>query len=264
LVRLAVGYIGIIVVLLALENRFLYHPLPSQDSWIDSPDPAVRDVYFDLPTGERVHAWWWPRPGSDRVTIYCHGNAGNLSHRGGGLARWADVIDGSVLIFDYPGYGRSTGVPTEKNCYAAGEAAWNWLATEQHVASGRILLVGASLGGAMATELAREHGCQALVLIKAFTSVPDMAQVMFPWLPARYFVRHKYDNVSRLPQIHRPVFIAHGTADTVVPYRLGERLFAAANQPKEFLPLPGDDHNDKLPDELFMRLRAFLASHPAE
>jgi fermentation-respiration switch protein FrsA (DUF1100 family) len=259
LIGAAFCYFGLLIVLLALEGRFIYHPTPATVSWTDPPDPAVRDVYFDLPTGERIHGWWWPRPGSDRAVLYCHGNAGNLSHRGGGLARWADTAGGaSILIFDYPGFGRSTGVPTEKNCYAAGEAAWSWLTVEQKIPAERIVLVGASLGGAMATDLAREHGCAALVLVKAFTSIPDMASVMFPWLPARYFVRHRFDNLSKLPLVHRPVFVTHGTADTVIPYVLGERLYAAANEPKEFVPLPGNDHNDRLPDEFFTRLRRFL------
>jgi fermentation-respiration switch protein FrsA (DUF1100 family) len=259
LIGFAAGYLGILLVLLALESRFIYQPTPAAVSWREPPDPAVRDVYFDLPGGERVHGWWWPRPNATGAVLYAHGNAGNLSHRGPGLARWSDLFDSSVLIFDYPGFGRSTGVPTERSCYAAGEAAWAWLTAEQHVPAERVTLLGASLGGAVATELASEHGCRVLVLIKTFTSIPDMAAARFPWLPARYFVRHRFDNLAKLPDIHRPVFIVHGTTDTVIPYSHGERLFAAANDPKEFVPIPGNDHNDKLPDELFTRLRRFVA-----
>jgi uncharacterized protein len=259
---LALGYVGILLVLLALENWFIYHPVTAAQSWVEPTDPVIKDVYFDLPTGERLHAWWLPRPGAERAMLYCHGNAGNLSHRAAGLGRWADTLDCSILIFDYPGYGRSTGSPTERSCYAAGEAAWTWLTTGQHVDPGNVVLVGASLGGAVATDLAREHGCRALVLIKAFTSIPDMAYSRFPWLPARYFVRHRFDNLSKLPFIRRPVFIAHGTADGVIPFRHGERLFQAANDPKEFMAIPENDHNDKLPDEMFDRLRRFVDSHP--
>src|SRR5207244_7951593 len=128
------------------------------------------------------------------------------------------------------------------------EAAWTWLTTEQKLDPGRIVLVGASLGGAVATDLAREHECRALVLLKAFTSIPDMAHSRFPWLPARYFVRHRFDNLPQLPLVRRPVFVTHGTTDRVVPFAHAKRLFAAANEPKEFVPLPGNDHNDKLPD----------------
>src|SRR5262249_1747260 len=135
---LAVVYCGILVVFLALENRFLYHPLPASESWNDKPDAAVRNVYFDLPTGERGHGGGWPRAGATSAALYCHGNAGNLSHRGGGLTRWADLIGGSILIFDYPGYGHSTGAPSEKNCYAAGEAAWSWLVKDQKIPGGDV------------------------------------------------------------------------------------------------------------------------------
>jgi fermentation-respiration switch protein FrsA (DUF1100 family) len=258
----ALGYLGLLLVLLALENWFIYRPTTAAQAWVEPTDPAVRDVYFDLPTGERVHGWWRPRADAKLAVLYCHGNAGNLSHRGGSLARWADTLDASVLIFDYPGFGRSTGAPTERSCYASGEAAWTWLTTEQHVEPSRVVLIGASLGGAVATDLAREHGCRALVLVKAFTSIPDMAAGMFPWLPARYFVRHRFDNLSKLPFVRRPVFVTHGTTDGVIPFAHGERLFAAANEPKQFLPLPGNDHNDKLPDELFTRLRRFVDANP--
>jgi fermentation-respiration switch protein FrsA (DUF1100 family) len=264
LVAAALGYLGILVVLLALENRFVYHPLPAARAWKEPPDPAVQDLFLDLPTGERIHAWWWPRPDTTRAIIYCHGNAGNLSHRGGGLGRWADTLEGSILIFDYPGFGRSTGSPTEASCYAAGEAAWAWLNTEQKIPADEIVLIGASLGGAVATDLAQKHGCRALVLIKAFTSIPDMASSWFPWLPARYFVRQQFDNLSKLPSIHVPVFITHGMADRTIPFSHGERLFAAANEPKEFIPLPGNDHDDRLPDELFARLRQFVTEHPSK
>jgi fermentation-respiration switch protein FrsA (DUF1100 family) len=262
LVVLIFAYLGFMLVLLALENWFIYRPVTAAQSWVEPTDPAIRDVYFDTPTGDRIHGWWRPRPGANRAMIYCHGNAGNLSHRGGGLARWADTLDSSVLIFDYPGYGRSTGSPSEASLYAAGEAAWTWVTTDQGIAPENIILVGASLGGTVATELAVHRTCRALVLIKAFMSVPDMAQARYPWVPARYFVRHRFDNISKLPQIHRPVFVVHGTADRVVPFSQGERLFAAANDPKEFFPILDNDHNDKLPDEMFDRLRQFIDAHP--
>jgi pimeloyl-ACP methyl ester carboxylesterase len=255
-------YVVIMLVMMLMEGRLIYHPETAGESWVASPDSAIEDVYFDLPTGERIHGWWLPRPGSDRVVLYCHGNAGNLSHRGSVLRRWADVVDGSVLIFDYPGFGRSTGGPSEQSCCAAGEAAWNWLVTEKQIRPGQIVVMGTSLGGGVATELARVHDCRTLVLVKTFTSVPDMAQSVAPWLPARYLVRHKFDNLAKLPQIHLPVFITHGTVDSVIPFAHGERLFAAANEPKEFVPLPGENHNEDVCAEMFARLQQFLAAHP--
>jgi fermentation-respiration switch protein FrsA (DUF1100 family) len=264
LLGLVLAYPGLLLVLLVFERAFIYHPATAAEDWAAPPDPRIQDVYLPLPTGERVHAWWLPVPGAAGAVLYAHGNAGNLSHRGPSIVRWADGLNCSVLIYDYPGYGRSTGVPGEPSCYAAAAAAWDWLTQEQRVEPRRILLLGASLGGAMATELARQHDGRALVLIKTFTSVPDMAQQMFPWLPARYLVRHRFDTLSKITQVHRPVFIAHGTADRVIPFGHGERLFAAANEPKEFLRLNGEDHNDPLPGDFFTRLSAFLAAHAAD
>jgi fermentation-respiration switch protein FrsA (DUF1100 family) len=128
----------------------------------------------------------------------------------------------------------------------------------------QVLLLGVSLGGAMATELAAHHDCRALVLLKAFSSIPDMATLRFPWLPARYFVRHQFDSAAKLAAVRRPVYVVHGTADRVVPFVCGERLFAAAGEPKAFVRLDGDDHNDPLPGDFFPRLRQFLAAHAAE
>ena len=259
--NLALAYLGILVLLLALERWFIYYPVTAAEDWAEPPDPRIRDVELAAATGERIHAWWLPRPEATGAVLYAHGNAGNLSHRGKGILRWATELNCSVLIYDYPGYGRSSGQANEQTCYAAAEAAWEWLTREQKFAPARVTLLGASLGGAMSVELARQHECRAVVLIKPFTSIPDMAHLRFPWLPARYLVRHRYDNLAKLPQVHRPVFIAHGTADRVVPYAHGERLFAAANEPKEFLRLEGDDHNTPLPGDFFQRLRSFLVAH---
>ena len=262
--NLVLAYLGVLVVLLALERSFIYHPVTAAEEWAEPPDPRIRDVELMSATGDRIHAWWLPVEGATGAVLYAHGNAGNLSHRGGSVVRWAEGLNSSVLIYDYPGYGRSTGAASEPTCYAAAEAAWDWLTQEQKIAPSRILLLGASLGGATACELASRHDCRGVVLVKAFTSIPDMAQTMFPWLPARYLVRHRYDNLAKLPHIRRPVFVVHGTGDTVIPFRHGERLFAAANEPKEFLRLDGDEHNMPLPDDFFDRLRRFLSAHPPE
>jgi pimeloyl-ACP methyl ester carboxylesterase len=169
----------------------------------------------------------------------------------------------SVLIYDYPGYGRSHGRANEENCYAAAEAGHQWLTDVQKIEPRKIALLGASLGASMAVELARHHDHRALILIKPFSSIPDMAQARFPWLPARYFVRHKFDNVAKIRDSHRPVFVVHGTTDTIIPYRLGQRVYDAANEPKELVTIDGHDHNTPLPGDFFQRVRGFLEKHPA-
>jgi fermentation-respiration switch protein FrsA (DUF1100 family) len=255
------AYLGVLILLLALERRFIFVPATAAESWHDKPDARIEDVTLHAATGEIIHAWWLPRPGATGVLHYSHGNAGNLSHRGPGLLRWASELNVSVLIYDYPGYGRSHGWATEENCYAAAEAAYQWLTEVQKADPRQVLLLGASLGGSMAIEMARRHDHRAVILIKPFSSIPDMAQARFPWLPARYFVRHQFDNVAKIRDCNRPVFVVHGTTDTVIPYKLGQRVYEAANEPKEFVTLDGHDHNTPLPGDFFQRLRAFLEKH---
>lgn len=256
-----IGYVGFLLLLLALERKFIFIPTPAQRDWRDPPDPRITDVALPSATGDSIHAWWLPKEGARGAILYSHGNAGNLSHRGPSIVRWAQELDVSVLIYDYPGYGKSTGKPDEASCYAAADAAWNWLVHHERIDPRDILLVGASLGGAMTSELAAKNDCRGAVLIKAFTSIPDMASHRFPWLPARYFVRSRFDSVEKLAKCRRPVFLVHGTGDSIVPYECSEKLLAAAAGPKQLMTVEGNDHNDALPTDFFNQLREFFAEH---
>jgi fermentation-respiration switch protein FrsA (DUF1100 family) len=167
----------------------------------------------------------------------------------------------AVLIFDYPGYGRSTGQPTEAGCYAAGEACWTWLTETKQVPPEQVILHGESLGGATAIDLASRHPCRAVVTRGAFSSFPDIAQHAVPWLPARWLVRNQMDNAGKIGKVAAPVVIAHGTADEVVPFSQGERLFAAAREPKRLVPLHGFGHNTRPGPGFYRDLREFLGQH---
>lgn len=256
--RLTFAYLGIVLVMMALENWLVYHGYPASRSWVPPPAEQVRDLELTSADGNRIHAWYLPCPGSDRAVLYCHGNAGNLSHRGVNLPRWQQALNAAVLIFDYPGYGKSSGSPSEAGCYAAADAAYDWLTQQAHIAPERIILYGGSLGGGVATDLASRRPHRALVLARTFTSLPDTAAHIYPWLPVRLLMRNRYDNLAKIGRCHRPVFIAHGTADSIVPFSLGQRLYVAANEPKRFLPLEGQDHNDPLPAEFYRAVRQFL------
>jgi fermentation-respiration switch protein FrsA (DUF1100 family) len=163
-----------------------------------------------------------------------------------------------VLIFDYPGYGRSTGKPSESGCYAAADAAYDWLVHEKGVAPEKIVLHGGSLGGGVAVELATRRRYRALILVGTFTSIPDMAAQLYPWLPARWFIRNRFESLNKIARTEGRVFIAHGTADSFIPFAMAEQLFAAAPEPKAFLPLVGHDHNDGAGPELYPALVRFL------
>jgi fermentation-respiration switch protein FrsA (DUF1100 family) len=256
----------LLVSLLLLENRLLYHPVRADKEWCQPPNPRVEDVSLEA-EGVTIHAWWCPPAGWEPghgAMLYCHGNAGNLSHRADAIADWQKQRGEAVLIFDYPGYGRSAGKPSEAGCYAAAEAAYDWLVENRHVPPQRLILLGRSLGGAVATHLAVERPHRALVLISPFTSIPDMAQEQFPWLPGRWLVRNRFDNLARIGDCRQPLFIAHGTDDGLVPFAQGEALFAAANEPKHLHPMTGAGHNAPLGSEFYRRLREFLASYRGE
>jgi fermentation-respiration switch protein FrsA (DUF1100 family) len=253
------------VLLLFLENRLLYHPVRGDEEWHPPPNALVQDIELEA-AGAKLHAWWCPPPEWDTARgamLYCHGNAGNLSNRADAIADWQQERGEAILIFDYPGYGRSDGKPSEAGCYAAGEAAYDWLVENQHVAPGRLILLGRSLGGGVATHLAVQSPHRALVLISPFTSVPDMAQKQFPWLPGRWLVRNRFDNLARIEDCHEPLFIAHGTDDGLVPFTQAETLFAAANEPKYLFPMTGVGHNAPLGREFYLRLRDFLSHRVA-
>ena len=257
----AYTYLGVLLVLLALENTFLF-PAASRHDWYNAPPQlGVRDVEFPSADGNTLHAWWTEPPGwapPRGAVLYSHGNGGNLSGRGTTVTRWRGELDRAVLIYDYPGYGKSTGKPTEAGCYAACEAAYRHLVEERGVPANEVILLGSSLGGAMSIELATHYECRALVLCSPFTSFPDMAQKTFPWLPARWLVRNKLDNLAKIDRVNCPVFITHGTADALVPYWMGERLYEKAREPKRFLRLPDHPHAHPHQAEFYDAVRAFL------
>lgn len=255
---IAISYILIIACLMLLENSLLFHPTSASGQWLAPPNSQVRDVETHLNDGTPIHGWWCPMEGAKETLIYCPGNGGNLTFRSQAIADLQRSLKVSVLIFDYPGYGKSGGKPSEAGCYAAANAAYQWLTEKLQVPPDQVLIYGESLGGGVAMELALRHPPRALILMKTFTSIPDMAQKLYFWLPARWLVRNKFDNIGKIGQCIQPVFIAHGESDTLIPSSHSERLFAAANEPKRFRLMPGLDH-DHLPDQKFyLELRTFL------
>jgi uncharacterized protein len=241
-----------------IENRLVFYPTPATKLWNDPPVAAIEDVHFISPAGTRIHAWWLPAAPDDPVLVLFPGNAGNLSGRGETIVRIRERLGTSVLIFDYPGYGKSQGKPSEPACYDAAEGALGWLQEQKKVPPERWVLYGESLGGGVATEMARRHSCRALILVKTFTSLPAAARCHYPWLPCHWLMSNRFDSLSKLPNIHCPVFILSATADQVVPYDHGETLYQAANEPKLFFRDEGSDHNEPLPDRFWDELRAFL------
>jgi uncharacterized protein len=249
-------------VFLSLESRLVFHPTTATEAWLKPSDPRTQDVTLASADGTRLHGWWLPpaRPEAGAF-LFTHGNGGNLSFRGDMAAELARLTGAGVFLVEYPGYGRSEGTPTEAGCYAAGDAAYAWVTTEGKVPPGRVVLLGESLGSGVAVDLATRHDHRALVLMCPFTSLPAAARSHYPFLPTHTLMRSRFDSLSKIGRCPRPLLVAHGTDDRVVPYWQGEALFAAANEPKEFLRLEGYHHN-LAGDEFSRAVATFLEKHP--
>lgn len=245
--------------LMWLERSMIFFPSgAAEGDWNPRGFPR-EDTHFTAADGTRLHGWYAPHDRPRAVILYCHGNAGNITHRAEVLATLHRRVGASVLMFDYRGYGRSEGKPSEDGVLADARAARAWLARRAGIAEGDVVLMGQSLGGAVAVDLAAADGARGLVLESTFTSIPDMAAHYYPWLP-RWLIRTRLDSLSKIGRYHGPLFQAHGDADTIVPYEDGRRLFDAANEPKTFFVLSRLDHNDVLPPEYYRALAQFLDS----
>ena len=226
------------------DQLVVYHPAPWDDrDWARLSGLPLEDVWFDAQDGTRLFGWYVRAAGSRAVLLWCHGNAGNIIHRLENLARLYR-IGLSVFLFDYRGYGRSQGTPTEQGLYQDALAAYEFLARAKKVPPERIVLFGRSLGAAVAGVVASRRPAAGLILESAFPSVEALARFHYWGLPAHWFVRAEFNLAKRLREIHRPVLIIHGDRDQIVPLQMGRMVFEAAHPPKDLYIVPGADHND--------------------
>jgi pimeloyl-ACP methyl ester carboxylesterase len=203
----------------------------------------AQDVWFEAEDGVRLHAWWAPHPKSRGTVVYCHGNNGNISHRIGAIQ---DLLRQrvDVFAFDYRGYGRSDGEPSEEGLYRDVRAAYDHVTGRLGVERSKVLLFGHSLGGAVAIDGALHREVAGLVVQSSFTHVRDMARVIFRGLPLGLVARNEFRSLDKVPQLDVPKLFIHGTDAPTVPYSLGRRLFESAAAPKEWYEIPRGGHND--------------------
>jgi fermentation-respiration switch protein FrsA (DUF1100 family) len=169
-----------------------------------------------------------------------------------------ESLEEAVLIFDYPGFGQSEGTPSESGCYAAAETAYTWLTEVQQIPPEKIIIYGQSLGGGVAVELASRRPHRALVLERTFTSLPDVASARLPLLPAHMLMHNRFPSEEKIRRCRKPILIAQGDGDRLIPFSHGERLRAAAGGLAQVHVLHGLDHNDPLPADFYTALQAFL------
>lgn len=262
---LLVAYFVIVLGMMFLETWLVY-PIPRL-KWGDWKPTGFKyeDVTFDSADGTRLNGWFIPGTDPHRTILYCHGNGEDVAANGEFAVHLAQTTGASVFIFDYRGYGHSAGKPNEAGCIADGSAAQKWLAEKMKLKLDDVILMGRSLGSAVALALAAENGARALVLENAFTTMPDVAAHHYPWLPVRWIMKNRYDNLPRIQKYNGPLLQSHGTADTLIPIALAQQLFAASpSESKKWIEHPGLGHNDPPPARYFTELTNFLnnASSP--
>jgi len=224
----------------SFESSNLYFPTKTIDATPEDIGLAYEDLQVQRDGGETISCWMIPAEPSRGALLFCHGNAGNISHRLESIELF-HRLNLTVLIFDYPGYGKSSGRPHETTLYDASETAYEFLQTTE--TPERCIIFGRSLGGAVAVELATRVPAAGLIVESCFTSTVEMGKEVFPFLPVKLIVQQKFDSLSKVANIRIPKLFVHSPNDDIIPYHHGEKLFEAAAEPKSFLKIFGD-HNE--------------------
>lgn len=242
----SVLYIVVTVVLLAagvryLEPRSIFYPARSVAATPAALGLAFEDVFIKTEDNVTINAWLIKSSTGRGTLIFCHGNAGNIGDRLEKILLFHQM-GLNILIIDYRGYGKSQGQPNEAGIYKDAVAAYDYLRSRKDIDHSSIIGYGDSLGGAVVIDLATKRDLAALIVHSSFTSAADMARTIYPFIPS-FLLDTKMNSVAKVRTIAIPKLFIHSRADEIVPFRLGERLYQAAAQPKEFLELSGG-HND--------------------
>lgn len=259
-VRLVISAVAlsatIMITMVVFEESLIYFPDPYPNGFWDveavgrGSRITVEDCFFEAADGTRLHGWWCRPEGgdgdggatADMVLLWFHGNAGNLSQRADLMIELA-AVPIQVFIIDYRGYGRSEGRPSERGLYRDARAAWRFLTEDRGIAADRIVILGKSLGGAVAVDLATAVAPAGLIVESSFASIPAMAAHHYPFVP-RWLIRSGFDSLAKIGQVACPVMVIHSPDDEIVPLEQGRRLFDAAPADKRFFEVAGARHNE--------------------
>lgn len=221
------------------EQRSVYAPSRRLDATPRDVGLDYEDVEFVAEDNARLHGWWIPHPAARGTLLYCHGNGLNIANRVT-ICRDLHTLGVNIFIFDYRGYGLSRGWPTERGLYRDARAAYEVVrARYDDAEEPPVIVYGASLGAAVAAQLALDKPVRGVIFEAGFTSAVDVGERLFPWLPVRLLATQRYDAAARVARLTVPKLFAHSRRDPLIPFDLGKALFDAAAQPKEFFELTG-------------------------
>ena len=245
LILAACLYAGITALVYFQQSSLIYYPSIAGRNLDASPQQiglAFEDVELLTEDKVRLHGWFIPSDNARGTLLFFHGNAGNISHRLDSIAIF-NRMNLDVFIFDYRGYGQSQGRVSETGTYLDAEAAWFYLVETRAIDADEIIVFGRSLGASIAAWLASRHRPAALILESSFSSVPSMAQRLYPFLPVKWLSNFSYDTRQYVSRIDCPLLVAHSKDDEIIPYAEGRLVFDAAPADKQFLDMRGG-HND--------------------
>jgi len=232
--------IGLLLLFLRyIETRTLFYPTKEITAFPDRANLEYKDVYFKTSDNIKINGWFIPCKDSKFLILFCHGNAGNISHRIGKV-KFFHELGCSVFIIDYRGYGKSEGRASEAGFYKDAEAAYKYLLS-QGISTEQIIGYGESIGGAVIVDLASKDEMKAIILDSTLTSVRDMIKSTYSFIPYWVF-SSRFDSERKIKSIKVPKLIIHSINDEIVPFQLGTKLYEAAFEPKEFLKIYGG-HN---------------------
>ena len=233
--------VGLFVLVKYLEHTAVFFPGRSMDSTPAQAGMPYEDLYLTTSDGVKINAWLVKSSPLASTILFAHGNAGTMSDRVMKIKFFHD-FGLNVLVFDYRGYGKSQGYPTEKGIYLDAQAAYDYLQSRPDIDYQRIIGYGESLGGVVAVDLAARRKLAALIIESSITSAQDMAKRLYPFLPS-FLMSLKFDSMSKIKNIDIPKLFLHSPEDQIVLLSMGQKLYEAASGPKSFL-LTYGGHND--------------------
>ncbi len=245
-----------------LQRACIYRPARFPEGDWQPAELAYEDAWFQAEDGTRLHGWFVPCEHSRTVILFAHGIEGNVTTLTPHLKSFCDRHHAAVMVFDYRGYGRSEGKPSEEGLYQDARAARKWLAARTNLPPQDIVLMGRSLGAAVMVELAATEGARGLILESAFTTLPDVVSQHAWGLPCKHLMACQFDSLGRIGNYHGPLLICHGELDRLISIDHAKQLFERANQPKRFVSIPGADHQDPPGEDYHRTLDDFLARLP--
>ena len=241
LIPIILGILVLNVLMYFQQASMIFYPMSRLYETPSDWGLEYEDVTFKTADKLQLHGWYIPSSQSDRVLLFFHGNAGNISHRQHSIEIF-HRLGLNVFIIDYRGYGQSEGRPSEQGLYRDATAAWHYLTEEKGFANSQVIIFGRSLGGAVAARLASEAHARGLILESSFSSAQDFARAVFPILSRLILIRYDFNSIESIQRVNYPVLVLHSPDDEIMPFHLGEKVYKAANQPKHFVHMRGD-HN---------------------